>query len=133
MVPYLSNIHDNMFKNHISCESNTSHLKTVSKIKRLFHLNIYQNETFKCHMIKNAKWKMSSRHTSKIYKNNTKILRVCCEIWTPVIILLSLLFSLVDASMVVWTTFNQIDNTHYLSRVKWQNKHNNANRKGKWR
>lgn len=59
-----------------------------------------------------------------------QILRVCCEIWTPVIILLSLLFSLVDASMVVWTTFNQIDNTHYLSRVKWHNKHNNANREG---
>lgn len=31
-----------------------------------------------------------------------QILRVCCEIWTPVIIiLLSLLFRLVDASMVV--------------------------------
>lgn len=38
-----------------------------------------------------------------------QILRVCCEIWTPVIIiLLSLLFRLVDASMVVWTTFNKM-------------------------
>lgn len=62
-----------------------------------------------------------------------QILRVCCEIWTPVIILLSLLFSLVDASMVVWTTFNKNDNTHYLSRVKQHNKHKNPNREGEWR
>lgn len=48
----------------------------------------------KCKM-KNVKWP----HLKSI--KIIQILRVCCEIWTPVIILLSLLFSLVDAGMVV--------------------------------